>query len=738
MKMWFTAQELADASAQCLFRDLPATKMGILKLADREGWDRHHALVRRRPGREGGGGFEYHIEQLPLSIRLGYIARQFAFDPAATERPVAEADGLSERGRELRDAKITIVEMADAFRRQTSLAAHAADACFADLFNHGSLPAPEWLRSAIKSLSRRTIANYREAVRQDASRLGRDPAQSRKGTGLLDTANGGEVRNFILALVAMQPHLAAREVRKQCRAEFGDQVADRQGELKPMPPERTFQHFLKGLKASNDVMLTKLTDPDRFRSHYALSGVGALRHVTEPNQLWQIDASPVDALCVDGRHSIYMCLDIATRRIIITVSKTPRASAVGLLIRKAILAWGTPGEIKTDNGSDFVARETERLFRFLQIEAIASDAYSPEQKGHVERVIKTFQHQVCPLLPGYVGHNVADRKAIEGRKSFAKRLGETEAETFGVSLTAAELQRHIDDWVELTYSHAAHGGLKGKTPAEVAAAARTAARMVDERALDVLLMPVAGSNGVRTMTKRGIRIDGHHYMTGDILPGTAVFVRRDPIDAGRIYAFSQDGAQFVGLAVCAELAGVKPESLLRAARERQAEIMADALAPVRSTMRRLAKGPALIERALEVDRRDAVARAAEAANVIRLPRREETHTTPQIDAAIAAFEQPSRSVRSAPLDAAAQERHRQLVAEFEAPDADTNVVRLRKEETPEQRFSRLIEVECRRDRGEPVTEDEAYELGSYQLSSEYKSRKIVWEDFGEQAPVLRT
>lgn len=737
MKMWFTAQELADASAQGLFRDLPATKMGLLKLADREGWGRHHALVRRRAGREGGGGFEYHIEQLPLSVRLCYIARQFSLDMASIQLGPGE-DGASERGRDLRDARLALVQMADSFRKTTSLAAHAADDYFATLFNDGSIDVPAWVRAAVGTVSRRTIVRYRAQAKDGSSSLARDPALNRKGAGLLDTANGGEVRNFVMALMALQPHLAAREVRKQCRAEFGDQIVDRNGQLKDMPPERTFQHFLKGLKAANKVVLTKLTDPDRFRSHYALSGVGALRHITEPNQLWQIDASPVDALCVDGRHSIYMCIDIATRRIVVLVSKTPRASAVGLLIRKAILAWGTPGQIKTDNGSDFVAKETERLFRFLHIEAIASDAYSPEQKGHVERVIKTFQHQVSPLLPGYVGHNVADRKAIESRKSFAKRLGETEAETFGVSLTAAQLQHYIDEWVALTYSHAAHGGLKGKSPAEVAAAATAPARMVDERALDVLLMPVAGSNGVRTMTKRGIRIDGHHYMTGDILPGTAVFVRRDPLDAGRVYAFTPDGAQFLATATCAELAGISPESLLQASRERQAEVMADAMAPVRATMRKLAKGPALIERALEVDRRDAVARAEEAANVIRLPRREEIHTTPQIDAAMAAFDEPSRAARSAPMDAAAQERHRQLVAELEGPAVDSNVVQLRKEETPEQRFARLIAVEQRRDRGEPVSEDEAYELGSYQLSSEYKSRKMVWEDFGEQAPVLRT
>ena len=71
-----------------------------------------------------------------------------------------------------------------------------------------------------------------------------------------------------------------------------------------------------------------------------------LRSTTMHNALWQIDASPVDALCVDGHHAIYCCIDIATRRAIWDVSRTPCASAVGPLIRKAILAWGIPDTIE--------------------------------------------------------------------------------------------------------------------------------------------------------------------------------------------------------------------------------------------------------------------------------------------------------------------------------------------------------------------------------------------------------
>ncbi|MEP3428266.1 MAG: hypothetical protein ABJN98_06275 [Roseibium sp.] len=77
-----------------------------------------------------------------------------------------------------------------------------------------------------------------------------------------------------------------------------------------------------------------------------------------------------------------------------------RAAAVGLLIRKCLIAWGVPEIIKTDNGSDFTAKATVRLLDALGIEQELSSPYSPEQKGTVERVIGTFQRDCAATLPG--------------------------------------------------------------------------------------------------------------------------------------------------------------------------------------------------------------------------------------------------------------------------------------------------------------------------------------------------
>ena len=750
MKEWLTAREIAAEALP----DMPATESAVIRKIKLEGWMEHPSFARGRGGR--GGGMEYNVSLLPPLAQVAYRQKHMVVaKPEKVAAPIVAGEILTDRAAKERDARLAILQAYARFTRGLGLGHATHVQVFTDRYNIGSLVIDGWVREIVPSLSKRTFARWQKAKRDGCTdRLAHDPSQSRKGTGVLETANDGKVAAFMLALIAQQPHLSAHHVRTLCRSEFGDTL-NLNSKVVEMPPVRTFQHTLKGLKESRKVELVKLTNPDLYRSTLAPSGVGMLRHVTEPNQLWQIDASPVDALCTDGRHAIYACIDIATRRTIWLLSRTPRASAVALLIRKAVLAWGVPDEIKTDNGSDFVAQDTRRLFASLDIEMDLSEAYSPEQKGHVERVIGTFQREVGPLLPGFVGHSVADRKAIENRKSFAKRLGESEAETFGVSLTGPQLQKHVDEWAELVYQHRPHAGLHEKTPHQAALASSRPIRTVDVRALDLLLMPIAGSDGQRIVTKFGIRIDGYQYMTPSVLPGTAVLVRQDPNDLGRAYAFAQDGGEFLGDATCPELAGIHPQNFVQAAKEIRGDLMDERTRQMKAGMKELAKGPAFIERVLDVARRDNEKRIAEAANVIQLPKREIEHTTPQISAAIDAMDRH----RSPPRELTAREQAEQarlidemssqeITAIHEAAEAVVqtrlleienarvahiagrpNVVALK--ETPKERYRRAMLFE-EQVRNETCRTADAVWLGGYQLSPEYRTHKEFHAAYGDE------
>lgn len=705
MKEWMTVGEIAAAGLP----DLPSTKRGVALRAASERWDENPAYARRRDGK--GGGFEYHYRLLPTLAQVAYSQKHMVISAAANDEPAQAMDAVeqpSERGARERDARLALITMFDRFSKGIRLKQASCLQLFTDKYNGGTFAVDPWIKELIPHISKRSIVRWKaNALAGQTAALAVDRGQSRKGTGVLDRAENGRVLEWLLALIAFQPFLAAREVRRQCRHEFGDTVRVGEKTVK-MPPERTFQHTIKRLKEEHKVLLTKLTNPDVYRQTMKPAGTGSLRHVIEPNALWMIDASPVDALCTDGRHSIYACIDISTRRLVITVSKTPRASAVALMMRKAILAWGKPEQVKTDNGSDFVARDTKRLMDALNIEVLVSDAYSPEQKGHIERAIGTFQHVFAPMLNGYVGASVADRKSIQSRESFAKRLGQSDGEIFGASHSAAELQRLIDEWLELDYQHSAHGGLKGKTPFEVAAESAAPIRTVDEHALDLLLMPVAGKNGQRTVTKFGIRltIEGtkFHYSAPELMPGWNVFVRHDPLDLGRIKVMRQDGAEFICEAICPELLGLHPGTFHQGRREMFAAKMDDATRQVKADMRAIGKVP-LIEKALEVARRDLP-------NVVALPKRQEAYSNPTLDAAKVAM---SDHTQPAPQSEALQRAHVALQA------AQTKIKPMPVRQTPDARFARARALERALVAGEQPAQDDLLWLGGYREGSEYRA-----------------
>lgn len=711
MKEWLTAQEIAGERLP----GLPATERALQLMAEREGWNLDVFRARKRAGR--GGGMEYHIGLLPSLAQVSYRQRSIPVGPLPTAPELQPDAALSGRAALERDARLAILRAYDAFERGQRLNRQGCEALFVSKYQSGTLHVETWVRELVPAFSRRTLARWRKADEEDRNRLGVDRGAARKGTGILETANAGAVRAWMLGLIAHQPHLTAADVIEQCRGQFGDTIEVVRGggviERIGMPPLRTFQVALKALKSEHEVVLTQLTDPDRFRSHMRLSGTGSMRHVTEPNTLWQIDASPVDALCTDGRHSIYVCIDIATRRVVVYITKTPRAAAVGLLLRKAILAWGVPGEIKIDNGSDFKARSTQRLLASLGIEVDFSDAFSPEQKGFVERVIGTFQHSAVTLMPGFIGHNVADRKAIEGRKSFAQRLGEDDADTFAVQCTAAEMQEHFDAWADLKYQHTPHSSLGKRTPFEVAATAAHTIRRVDERALDLLLAPMAGGDGTRTVTKLGVRVANAHYLNGSILPGTRVFVRHDPQDLGRVFLFGTQEGDFLGEALNAEMAGVSPEALVRAERALQSEVLAEQKKAIEAVRRQIRKGKPLHQVAREIWLRDQP-------NVTTFPRPEVAHSTPAIAAALDAVTGRDRAPEVEIADPVAE----RLMRLRERGRAAPNVTPIRQElDTPELRFRKALEQEARMAAGEQIDPAELVHLGRYQSTPEYRVRR---------------
>jgi putative transposase len=710
LRMFLSAAEIAALALP----GLPASKRGVLFAAERGGWI-------TRPRKHRGGGVEYAVDSLPAQARVAYIGRRIdavAVPPCIAREAESEpaAARLSGSAAEARDARLAILALADNVAAQAGLGRKRADRYFCDQYNAGALSLAGWIASEVKRLTPRTLARWRSLAQAGRkSALAVDRSKARRGTGALDRANGGEVRTFILALLAKQPQLTAHHIRALAADRFPDIIIN--GHAARLPPIRTFQHTLNAWKRSYRVELESIRNPDGFKSTMRFAARVAMP-ASHLNEVWQIDASPADVMTTDGRRNIYICLDIHSRRMTALVTATARAAGVGLLIRKAILAWGVPERIKTDNGSDFIAHATQRLFASLGIEHEKSAPFSPEQKGHVERAIGTLQRGLMRTLEGFIGHSVADRKVIENRKAFSARLGADPEDMFEVKLSAAELQARVDVWCSDVYGRAPHAGLKGQTPFAVAAISATQLRRIaDIRALDMLLAPVAGKDGMRTVTKSGLRIDGAHYIAGWLTVGETVLVRMDETDMGRAYVFAPDGETYLGEAVAPDLAGVDPAAAIAAARGAQKQLIAGRMAEVKKEARRIKAG----DFAAAIHRQALVAQGT----LLAFPKAEAAHDTPALTAAARV---PAVTAGHSAAVAAMAERLRAADAAFVA------VTPLREAETPHQRWNRARALEAAIARQDFVEPDALMWLGGYREGPEYRGFRLTYGDAADDTP----
>lgn len=638
MKEWYSASELEDLRLP----GLPESHSGIVRVAKRKRWadatNKHGApLARRRKGQ--GGGLEFHYSVLPYITKNALVVRQLQrADAPPIEEIFAGAHDIpeppsSQAGELRRDAILVILSFWNIFKSRSTSPIENARFEFVTLYRNGKIEGiPDWVTRAMQTRDGRdkafcvnTLRNWEKKRNLgDFNGLAGDHG-NRKGSATLDLAEGGRVAKFIAARIVRHPQWTADQHREQVCGEFGVTL-DVNGVERPVPPVRTIQRWISAWREEHAEALLKMTDPDAFKSKMKFSGSNMNHWVKRPNQLWEIDASPADVLLTDGRYSIYAVVDIFTRRMMVTVTKTPKTDAVLALMRVAMQAWGVPEILRTDNGSDFVSHRFTNALAHLGIHQDITDPFAPEQKGTVERHIGTLQRGLMPLLPGFVGHNVTDRKKIEARRSFAQRLGENDKDVFCVDLTHEELQEKVDRWVELKYSHSPHGGLDGKSPFEVIAAWTGPIRRIEnERALDILLAPLAGKDGIRTVTKHGIRYDKAHFIHGDLVPGREVFVRVDPEDMGRVYVYSRDGREFICVAECPERLGVNPGAAIRAAREIQNRRIATEVDPLNRDIR-LMKPRDAIDAALRVAARDA-------GTLTTFPKQSEAYTSPQLEAA---------------------------------------------------------------------------------------------------------
>ena len=687
MKDWFTAEELSQMDLP----GMPATKRAFQIKAKSGDW-------KSRVRENSYGVHEYEFSSLPLELQT-LIAEQMASKGKIKDIPVTKTNTTEDKKAAKAAAKTIVLQQVNQYLQKAPGSKTAAMASFVKIYCSKGFPnIPQWVYEAVPSVTDRSLWRWRkQRQNDDFNALGRS-RNARKKTGILDLAEDGAVARYIAAIITKQPHLNAEHVQDLCLAQFGDTLTGeypKTGKVfkESMPTLRTFQNWIARWKVENADVLEKITNPDGYKNKRQIAIGRADAGIECLNQLWEIDASPADVLCVDGRYSIYAIIDVWSRRAMFSVSKTACTEASLSLVRRAIMEWGVPEAIKTDNGADFISRRFTTALAHLGIEQPLCQPFTPESKPHVERVIGTLQRGLMPLLDGYVGHSVADRKQIEARKAFAQRLGESADKAFAVKLTHEDLQARMDAWASDKYAHRPHSGINNQSPFERAASWPYPIKKIeDERALDVLLSPLAGQDGYRTITKKGLRINnGYFYAPGlELHVGARVFVRHDDEDMGRVFVFDEDG-QFICEAINHDRLGVDRRQAAMLAKASQKKHLAEKSAELKRDMRKITP-----EKMAE----DVLAVAREKSSKLsKFPSQSEAYTNEALEEASKAFEREPVSTDMSPDE---RKRHEKFLEDFHAPKI-TESEEERAEKAREEKLERLMK---RQEQGEELPPEE--------------------------------
>ena len=658
----------------------PETKKGWYSVVDRESW----AFI-EVAGNGGKGGIRREYAPPPAVMKL--IARQQKIQAEGAEaRSIQEAlakvraeaaaeknektrlaidslySELTIKGQGKMDAKFDLVIAWKNYfeshnKDGSSMGKKESFKRFADDYNAKRVKVPEGVRSKVTTISPRSIERWvgekdkRGIAALADKRAVKGGAYERK-SGIEQVP---ELEKFVIAVMTEKPHISNSHLTDLIDHAGKDKETGVR--LWPVISYDAVCRYRKKFEKSNAQAYLAESNPDAWKSKY-LSSLGKNdENVLRLNQRWEMDGTPADWELIDGRYTASVCLDVWSRRPKILFCKTPRSETNKLILRDCIIEWGMPEIVKTDNGSDYVSREMLMFLDDAGIEHQRSDPFSPWQKGHVESFIKTYLHSLLELLDNFIGHNVAERKAIESRRTFAEQLFKKN-EVVKLDMKVEELQEITNAWIEGTYMTDKHSALEMSPLEKVASYMGSVKSITNERALDILLFKPAKKRPI--ISASGIRYDKATFIH-PVLPihaGKEAEIALHPNDLGRIVVRVE--GKFLCIAECPERTGIDRKEVAAHGRQLQKQFIAEKKAEYRAARKSL---PMTTQELV----RDMILRRAEEAGKITIlsKKREqyETEALREAERAAAALEGPKPSTRAEQLAWEAREAMAQMEAE---------------------------------------------------------------------------
>ena len=705
---------------------MPDSASSVSRLAKKEGWT-------SRTRQQVGGGLEYHVTNLPPAARKQLATttapsatdNQQAGKTAARKNQISQSLDLATDARKKQaglaamavlsgepkaraTARLEILGALDRYQSITGINISTARKLFAATYNEGGIAVSTRTQDIISDISARSLDRWAGALTKNGAAALAGDYGNRTGSSKID--QDPELKDFVLGMITERPHCSPKQVLTAIKARFNSDKA---------PAIRSLQRWMNRWKEDNAELFTAVSNPDAWKNKYMYAFGDASGDIARLNQRWEFDSTPADIMLTDGRHNIIGVIDVYSRRVKMVVSRTSKASAVASLIRHTILEWGVPEEAKTDNGADYVSEHIKRVFTGLEVTQTLCTPYQAWEKPHIERFFHTFSHGLLELVNGYIGHNVEDRNAIESRRSFADRLLDRN-QVVDINLTADELQTYCDRWVTDLYHHEPHAGLNGKTPFEITAASTDQIRAIsNQRALDLLLAEAPTNKGIRTVGKKGIRVDSGLYIAIELgrYSGEQVAVRYDPEDYGVIYVYSLDGT-FICLAEDPTVTGANRKEIAAIAKTRQRE----AVQKKRKELKRIATKQNVRDIAEEV-----LNHAHSAHNVTAFPQPTTPHQSAGMEAAAEAAlanQIPSKHTAT-PVD---DQAHQASVAQFEQAE-QANQAEIVNHDDDRRRYAHWLRLDRRVQAQHSLKPAEWEFHTTYKQTTEHQSMRKFFSAF---------
>ena len=257
----------------------------------------------------------------------------------------------------------------------------------------------------------------------------------------------------------------------------------------------TVQRYIKNLDLSTD---SNIKDRRAFEFENA-------------NDCWQSDISVGPYLTINGvKHKTYIVafLDDASRLIVSCKAfKSDNLLSVLEVFKDAVATRGVPKKVFFDNGKVYRSGQMELICASLGCALCFAEPYSPQSKGKIERWFQTLQKQWQQLI------DTSSFQSID------------------------ELNKSLNEYVELNYNRAYHNGIKDKPINKFLANIDNIKRFTEQELRNVFLYRVER----KVKNDSTVSIDKEIYEVRSKYIGSKLYIRYDPTNNEEAFIFSENG-----------------------------------------------------------------------------------------------------------------------------------------------------------------------------------------------------